>query len=105
MMCHGKKGVQIGDSRCVNSQGMPQVGEYRRLIQYDPVFNPVAEMFCGLAGVIGKPPRNIPTLKSSAILKRLWKIPVEQSHKGCDARRQQRVDQSIVKIDSSRTSF
>src|SRR5262249_18800470 len=64
------------------------------------IFDPVAELFRHITGIVGKSLGRVPVLPAPLILQCLWQVPMVQGNKRLGARRLQFVYQPAVEVQS-----
>ena len=79
---------------------VPHADETLRLIECNPVRNPVREFVHHKGRVVGKPVGTVPVQPASPAVKGVGEIPVKQGHPGADAVFQQGINQPAVEIEA-----
>jgi len=113
---HGTQGIALGQIEMVHgpqhavltqaqtggviAQAVTEDGGHVGLVQHHPVLDPVTQAAHGDAGILGERAEHRPALPAATILERLRQIPVIQAGHGPDARRQQRIHQPVIEIQT-----
>ena len=81
------------------------VGDDERFVQRHPVGDPVAEPRRDHVGVVGECFGGCSDGPPALVLERLREVPVVQRREGPNAGREQRVDQAVVEVETTRVDL
>jgi hypothetical protein len=88
---HGHRDIDVSQARRVPALEIADPGRAARLVDRDPVFDPVPEGPGHQRGVVSEPFSGLPRRPAAPILQGLRQVPVVKRREGSDARLQQRV--------------
>ena len=93
---HGHRDIDVSQARRVPALEIADPGRAARLVDRDPVFDPVPEDPGHQRGVVGEPFSGLPRRPAAPVLQGLRQVPVVKRREGSDARLQQRVHEPVV---------
>ena len=93
------RGVPLGSARRMQAGAVAQERRAPRLVERDPVLDPVAEREGGRRRQLGEPVRGLPGRPATGVLERLGQVPVVERHPGRDAGGEQLVDEAVVEVE------
>jgi hypothetical protein len=96
-----RKGVEHqGPPRGVRAPGVTEHGDDVRLVDRDPVLDPVPQALADQAGVLGEPVRGVAVQPAAVVLERLREVPVVERCHRLDVPLEQPVDEPVVEVEA-----
>jgi hypothetical protein len=97
----GNRLVKRGFARGVNSRTVSQPAHHPRFIDGRKPGHSISEGLGHRSRIVFKGFQNFAARPASAILQRLWQIPVINRRDRFDSGRQQRIDQAVIEVEAA----
>src|SRR5450759_475594 len=90
----------VTQTRGVQATGVALTDDRPRLVEREPSGHSIRQPLEHYLGIIGEPVRSVTVEPATGILKDLRQVPVEEGHHWLDAPLQQRVDHTLVVVET-----